>query len=337
MRNGLTGALLAAGALAWQGVAGAAAAAPDVVVSIKPVHALVAAVMEGVGTPQLLIEGAGSPHSYSLKPSQAAAIEDADVVFWIGPQLETFLQRPLATLGREARTVALIESEGLTRLGFRSGSTFEAHAHDDDDHDHAHGEDDGHGHDHAADAARADDDAHGHDDGLDPHVWLDPANAAAMTERIAAVLGAVDPDNAARYRDNAAAAGARLAALTAEVTAMLEPVRGRGFVVFHDGYRYFEERFGVTAAGALTVNPEVAPGAERVAEIREAVRRLDAVCVFAEPQFEPRLVAVVSEGTGARSAVLDPLGADLDDGPELYFALIRGMATAMRDCLAEAG
>jgi zinc transport system substrate-binding protein len=322
----------------------------EVVASIKPVHSLVAAVMEGVGEPALIVEGAGSPHTYSLRPSQAAKLESADLIFWIGPEIETFLGKPIEAIGADAKAIELIESHGLVRLGFREGGAFEGHEHGDDDHDDheamaasEHDDD----HDHEETAASEHDDDHGHEEtaasehdhdhgAFDGHVWLDPENAKVIVHEIEEALVAQDPDNAATYEANAAAVTARLDALIGEVETMLAPVKDKGFIVFHDAYHYFERRFGVTAAGSITVSPDVMPGAERVREVQARIRDLGATCVFAEPQFEPKLVAVVVEGSDAQSGVLDPLGANLDDGPDLYFELIRNLATSMRDCLAEA-
>ncbi|MDD9908338.1 MAG: zinc ABC transporter substrate-binding protein [Ahrensia sp.] len=372
-----------------------------VVASIKPVHSLVAAVMEGVGEPGLVVEGAGSPHTYSLKPSQAQMLQDANVVFWIGHEMEAFLEKPVEALGNNARSVELIDAHDLVKLEFREGGAFDAHDHrehaDHDDHDHNHGKkaetshDDhdheghdheeakaehDHGHDHGKKAEASHDDhdhdGHGHEEAkaehdhdhdhehdhgkkaeashgdhdhgheghahgaFDAHIWLDPVNAKAMVHEIEEALVAADPDNAATYEANAKAVTAKLDALIDEVSAELKPVQGKGFIVFHDAYQYFEKRFGVTASGSITVSPEVLPGAERVTEIRAKVKELGAACVFSEPQFEPKLVATVTEGTSAKSGVMDPLGATLDDGPKLYFNLIRGMATSVKTCLGEA-
>jgi zinc transport system substrate-binding protein len=337
--------------------AGFAAAAPNVVVSIKPLHSLVASVMEGVGEPSLIVAGAGSPHSYALRPSQAAALEEADVIFWMGHELETFLERPIETIGSGATAVSLIDAPGLELLPFREGGAFEGHDHAHEVHEHeaeAAGEphDNAHeegaseaGHDHAHEEASAEHDhaheeaaAEGehHDHGaFDPHVWLDPQNAQALAAAIEDALSAADPENAERYAANTAALDQRLDELTSKVEAELEPVKDRGFIVFHDGYHYFENRFGLEAAGSITVNPETPPGAERVTEIQARVRELGATCVFAEPQFEPRIIDVVTEGTEARTGRLDPLGAELTDGPELYFQLIEAMAASMRNCLAD--
>ena len=365
--------LLASSLLA--GTTFSAQAEINVVASIKPVHSLVAAVMEGVGKPSLVVEGAGSPHTYALKPSQAQMLEQANVVFWIGHELEAFLEKPVETLAANAKSVELIDAHDLVKLEFREGGAFDKHDHGDeaghDDHDHGKKEAkaDGHDHDHGKEEAKADghDHAHdkkeasaehdhdhdhkaektaeaGHDDGdhdghahgkFDAHIWLDPMNAKAMVHEIEEALAAADPDNAAKYEANAEAVMAKLDALTTEVSAELEPVKDKGFIVFHDAYQYFEKRFGITASGSITVSPEVMPGAERVTEIRAKVQELGAACVFAEPQFEPKLVATVTEGTQAKSGVIDPLGATLDDGPELYFNLIRGMATSVKTCLTE--
>ncbi|MEO1702377.1 MAG: zinc ABC transporter substrate-binding protein ZnuA [Pseudomonadota bacterium] len=324
-----------------------ASADVNVVASIKPVHSLVAAVMEGVGTPELIVEGAGSPHTYALKPSQAQSLQDADVVFWIGHELEAFLKGPVETLSASAKSVELINAHDLIKLEFREGGAFDEHDRDDhDDHDHsAEAGHDDHGHRETAEAGHDHDHGHeetadaghdGHDHGeFDAHIWLDPVNAKAMVNEIEEVLAQADPSNAVQYEANAEVVLAKLDALTAEITVDLAPVHDKGFIVFHDAYQYFEKRFDVTAAGSVTVSPEIIPGAARVAEIREKVQELGATCVFAEPQFEPKLVATVVEGTAAKSGVIDPLGATITEGPELYFDLIRNMATSVKTCLSE--
>ncbi|MEC8516523.1 MAG: zinc ABC transporter substrate-binding protein ZnuA [Pseudomonadota bacterium] len=305
----------------------------NVVASIKPVHSLVAAVMEGVGTPDLIVDGAGSPHTYALKPSQAGNLQNADLVFWIGDRLETFLEKPIESIATKAKSVTLIESHGLNQLKFQEGGAFDSHDHEHDEHGH-----DDHGHD---DHAEDKHDDHGHDDhvhdGYDPHVWLDPVNAKALVHEIEEALSDADPANAGTYEANATALMGRLDALVEEVQTELNPVKGRGFVVFHDAYQHFETRFGISAIGSVTVSPEVMPGAERIRELQEKVNSLDASCVFSEPQFEPKLVSTVTENTNAGTGVLDPLGASIPDGPGLYFTLIRNMASALKECLSGKG
>jgi zinc transport system substrate-binding protein len=299
-------------------------AEPRVVASIKPVHALVAGVMAGIGEPDILVDGAASPHAYSLKPSQARALQSADVIFWVGHELEAFLEKPLETLGADARLVELADADGLLKLALREGGSFDAHEHEN-----------GHDEDHAGSPGEHDHEANHEETNL--HIWLHPENARTMISVIESTLADTDRQNADRYSANADELRARIDALTAEIEATLAPVKERRFVVFHDAYPYFENRFGVSAVGSITVNPDSIPGAERIREIQARVRALGVTCVFTEPQFEPKLVSVVMEGTDAKSAVLDPLGASIENGPELYFTLMRNMAAAMRGCLSGGG
>ncbi|MCZ7909058.1 zinc ABC transporter substrate-binding protein ZnuA [Agrobacterium leguminum] len=313
--------------------ASGATAAPDVVVSIKPVHSLVAAIMRGVGEPQLIVDGAASPHTYNLRPSNARKLEKADVVFWVGPGLEAFLEKPLEALASKATVVELEDAKGLEKLPFREGGPFEAHDHGDEGHEahDGHAEEEGahdHGHDHA--------EGHeGHDHGAyDTHLWLDPANAKAMAQTIETALIAADAGNAATYQANTKKLIDDLDALDAELKETVKPVKDKPFIVFHDAYQYFEHRYGVKTAGSITVSPETLPGADRVKQMQEKVRQLGATCVFAEPQFEPKLISVITEGTAAKSATLDPEAATLEPGPDLYFKLMRGIAGSLKDCLS---
>lgn len=305
---------------------GLAAEPPRVVASIKPVQALAAAVMRGAGTPGLILSGNASPHAYALRPSDATALRQAELVFWIGPTLEGFLVKPLVALGQQAQAVALMhDTPDLKRLPLRRGGVWGT-----DDHDHA--QKDGH----APEDDRAHEDA-GHDDAdssaLDAHIWLNPLNGAAMARHMAEVLAVRDPERADLYRANAAALTRDLDALDRALRHALEPYIKRPFIVFHDAYRYFEAQYGLSAAGAITVSPEQRPSARRLKALRHTIRARGAVCVFAEPQFQPALVQTVIEGTGARAGVLDPLGASLATGPDAYPQLLRNLATALREGL----
>ena len=299
-------------------LAGPASAMDGVVASIKPVHSLVAAVMGDTGTPDLLVQGAASPHTYSLRPSEARKLDQAKVVFWVGDGMETFLSKPLQSLATGAKIVNLSQTPGLTMLDLREGGSFEHHDHD--DHDHAHENNDAHHHEHHA---------------KDMHLWLDPENARVMAKEIARTLAEADPDNASTYEQNASALDRRLAALIQETASNLSDVKDKPFIVFHDAYHYFEDRFGLHAAGSISINPETPPSAQRVREIQDKIAETNASCVFAEPQFEPRIVSVVAEGTSARAGELDPLGADLKDGPDLYFQLIGNLAASIKSCLSD--
>ena len=312
----------------------------SVVASVKPVHSLVAAVMEGIGAPVLIVKGAASPHTYALKPSQAEQIEKADLVFWMGHSLETFLEKPLESLASKAMVVELMDSHGLKKLEMREGGGFDEHDHDEGDHkEHDDHDEDGHKehedhseeeHDNHAEESHDD---HGHGK-FDVHVWLDPENAKVMANEIMEALKKVDPGNAKKYERNTKNLVERLNRLVAEVSAKLTSVKEKGFVVFHDAYQYFEKRFGLTAVGSITVSPEVVPGVKRIKELKTKIKKLNALCVFSEPQFKPKLVSTVVEGTKAKTGVLDPLGASIQNGPKLYFILIHDMANSLNKCLS---
>lgn len=323
-------------ALVGPGLTTPALAAPQVVTDIAPVQSLVARVMDGVGNPAVLLPPGASPHHYALKPSDSQALDAAGVVFWVGPELEPWLEKPIAALAGKARVVALFDSAGTEHLPARTGATFDAHDHGDEDgHDHADHDHDHEGHDHAHEGEDHAHDAADHDHdhgGDDPHAWLDPQNARAWLGTIAATLAEADPDNAAAYRANAEAGAAELTALEAELTAQLKPVAGTPFIVFHDAYQYFEHRFGFSAAGSISLSEGVPPGPARLAEVQQKARDLKIACAFREPQFDPALIDTVFEGQPVKSGVLDPLGAGLQPGPGLYPDLLRDLAAALVAC-----
>ncbi|MBX7200229.1 MAG: zinc ABC transporter substrate-binding protein [Rhodospirillaceae bacterium] len=278
-----------------------ALAAPKVAVSIKPLQGLAARVTAGVTAPALLVTGTASPHSYSLKPSDMRALEGADVVFWMGPAFEVFLVQPLASI--RARAIPLMAVPGVMPLRGRTGGLWDSSVQQ-------------------KDAA------------VDPHVWLDIANAQAIARAMATALSAADPADAARYGANLRALAADLDALDGELQALLAPVRDRPFIVFHDATQYFERRYGLAGVGAVTLGPERPPGARRIDALRVRIARNDIVCLFTEPQFEPKLIATLSGEGRIKTAVLDPEGAALTPGPALYFELMRGLGRSFSECLA---
>ncbi len=288
-----------------------ALAAPRVGADITPVHSLVAQVMTGVGEPALVIQRGASPHSYALRPSEAAALEQADVVFWMGEELTPWLDRALENLAPEAESVALLHADATIRYAFRDRVINEAADHHD-----------GHEHDH--------DHAH---DGIDPHAWLDPVNAQYWLDVIAATLSAEDPANADTYRANAAAAQADMDALINETEAALLPVRAVPFIVFHDAYQYLERRFDLNTVGAISLSDARDPGPARIAQIQAIVAEYDARCVFAEPQFNPDLVETVLNGTNADTGVIDPLGSDIEAGADFYANWMRALTKSLTACL----
>jgi zinc transport system substrate-binding protein len=287
-----------------------AQAQPRVVASIPPVHSLVAGVMDGAGAPALLVPPTASAHTYALRPSEARLLSEANLVFWIGPVYETFLEKPLAALAGQARTVRLADTPGITLLQARAGGPWEGDGHD-------------HGHSHGA-KGKAEPDG---------HLFLDPMNAKAMVPAIAEALAAADAANAARYRANAAAIAARLDALDGELRGIFAPVRERPFILFHDAVQYLEKRYGLNAVGSITVSPDRQPGAQRLQRLRRKIDQLGAVCVFAEPQFEPTLMQTVVERTRAKTGVLDYLGVGVAPGPDAYAETMRTMARALAGCL----
>lgn len=287
------------------GTAWSAETPPRVVVSIKPIHALVAGVMQGVAEPQLLVKGGGSPHGYVLRPSEARALSQADLIVWVGHSLESFLEKPLTTLGSKARQLELLDSLKPQLLPVRAGGSWETHGHTEEG-VHHHQE-------------------HG-DQELNPHLWLNPLLAKQVVEQTTTALSEVDPERQVLYRQNAERLQLRLDALDRELKAKLAPVKEVPYLVFHDAYQYFETAYGLRAVGSITIDPERKPGIRRLLEMRQKVKDLKARCVFSEPQFEPKLVATIIEGTGARTAELDPIGAELKPGVESYFQLLNRLA-----------
>jgi zinc transport system substrate-binding protein len=287
-------------------------AALKVTVTTKPVHALVLQVMEGVATPALIVDGASSPHTYALKPSDAKALNDADVVFRISEAVEPFTAKAIRGLPKSVQVVTLEQAPGVKRLPRRTGGAFETKG---GDHK---------GHNHGPSKAGA----------MDGHVWLDPDNGKAMVAHIARVLSSKRPTSAPAFQANAAKAVARLDALSREMEAVLKPVTAKPFVIFHDALQYFESRFGLTAAGSVTADPEVPPSGKRLVELRKKVSTLGATCVFSEPTFETRVGQSIVEGTSARLGTLDPEGILVPKGPDAYDAIIRGIAKDLIGCLA---
>lgn len=308
----------AALALMWSGnVKGAEPL--NVAVTIKPVHSLAASVMEGAGAPHLLIKGAASAHSYALRPSDARLLNNAGIVVRVSERLESYLEKPIASLSGKARIVTLSEAPGIKLLPPRESGAFEAHSD---------GHEGGENHAHAATAHDA-----GGAEEHDPHLWLSPANAAIIADHLAAVLAEARPEQAQLFADNAARLKIKLAALDAQLRTAVAPLKGKDFIVFHDAYQYFERHYGIEAAGSITLSPERQPGAARLKQIRARVAASKRPCVFSEPQFEPKLVATVIEGTNARTGVLDPQGADMAEGPEQYFLLLKNLAASLGKCL----
>jgi zinc transport system substrate-binding protein len=304
----------------------------NVVVTIAPIHSLAVNILQGVAEPKLLLTGGASAHTYSLKPSDAKALQTADVVVQASEGYEVFLQKALKTLPKNARILTMDKAPGMTLLPVREGGGFEEHDHHDHGaghgHKHKHGGE--HGHKHPAKAAEKHDDGAGHD----VHIWFDPLNAMAMADAMAAGFAEAAPQHAETIKANAEKTKARLKALNEETRAMLTPVANRPFLVFHDIIQYLEKRYGVTAVGAVTLSPERQPSAKRLSEVHEKIKTLGAACVFSEPQFSPKLVDTITSGAQVRRGTLDEIGVGLKPGADLYFEFIRMNAKSLAGCLS---
>jgi len=309
-RRRRTRALLAGGLLAGIGLLPPTAHAAEVVVSIKPLHSLVQAVMGTIGSAHLLLQGNASPHGFHLKPSQLRALQQADVVFYVHESFETFLQKALAGLAPSTHKVAMIGNAELTLLQRRPQGRQHAHR--------------TYPPEHATTAAV---------DQLDPHVWLDPDNAAGMVTAIATALSEVYPQHGDTYHANAQQARRHLERLAGQLADTLAEVREQPFLVFHDAYQYFERRYALRGVGFIALDPHQPASAYRIRELRSRLENSGAVCVFYEPQFHDRVVRTVTEGSWVKSAALDPLGSNLRDGPDLYPQLLRQLADDLVACL----
>jgi zinc transport system substrate-binding protein len=308
-----------------------------VVTSIKPIHSLASYLMDGIGKPELIVDGYASPHGFSMKPSHAKMLQNADLIFWIGEDLEGFLEKPLKSIAKKAEKIELIEIKGLNVLKFRERNIFDEHDHDDHD-DHGKKEDDHDDHDHDEHAKKEEHDDHDDHDGheghahgeYDPHIWLDPMNAKVILNEMVEHLIENDPTNEAKYKSNLDKALKEIDKLTIEV--MTDLNNSVSSIVFHDAYQYFEKRFNVNILGAFTVNTDVMPGAEQLAEIREIIEHDKVACIFSEPQFNRDIINAVAKDMKIKTGVLDPLGATLDSGKDLYFKLIRNMSASFKGC-----
>ena len=302
-----------------------------VVASIKPLHSLISYVMDGVGTPDIIIDGSSSPHTFQLKPSHASMLQEADIVFWIGEDLESFLETPLDSIAKNAKRVTLMDSNEIDLLKFREKNVFDDHDEHGDEHDEHGDEHDEHGDEHDEHGDEHDDHHDGHAHGeFDIHFWLDPEIAKTIVTIVARELSEIDAANKSTYEANAKKAINDLDTLIAKTRSKINS--DATYIVFHDAYQYFEKRFGIEVIGALTVNPEVLPGAKQLAEIREVIEHEKVNCLFSEPQFNPSIAKTIAQDTGVKASVLDPLGAELNPGKDLYFDLIGDMASSFESC-----
>ena len=304
-----------------------------VVTTIKPLHSLVSSVMEGVGEPSLIIEGTNNPHTFVFKPSHAELLEEADIVFWIGEDLEAFMEKPLDSLASNAKKVAFMDLASIEKLKFREENIFDDHdGHDDEDDEHeGHDDHDGHDDEHEGHDDHDDHDHHGHAHGeFDAHIWLDPINAKEMIHEIAHELGDLDPKNKEIYESNANKTLKSLDKLIEDVNSSVS--KDVSYIVFHDAYQYFEKRFGVSSAGALTLNPDVLPGAKQIADVQDLISDKNIKCIFSEPQYNPKIIETLASDMDITTGIMDPLGAYIDKGNSMYFDLIKQISNSINKC-----
>ena len=298
----------------------------QVVTSIKPIHSLASLLMDGIGAPKLIVDGSNSPHNFTLKPSHAKMLQNADLVFWVGENIETFLEKPLSTVAKKAKKIELMEISQIKKLKFREKNIFEGH-HDNHGHkkhdDHGHKKHDDHGH------KKHDDRGHAHGE-HDPHIWLDPLNAKAILTVMAKNMKIMDKKNSAKYDANLKKAYTKIDGLVSDINKVIN--KNAKYVVFHDAYQYFEKRFGLKTLGALTVNTDVLPGAEQLKDIRKVIKKENAKCIFSEPQFNPKIIKAIAKDTNIKTGVLDPLGANLKNNKDLYFKLLNNLSNSLRKC-----
>ena len=327
-----------------------------VVTTIQPLHSLISNVMGNKGKLDLILEGTASPHSFTLKPSHAKMLENANVIFWIDKDLESFLEKPLKSIPKKAKVVHLIDISGLEIHKFREKNIYgghddhDKHGHKEDKHDdhdkHGHKEDkhddhDKHGHkedkhdDHDKHGHKEDKhddhDKHGHAHGeFDVHIWLDPNNAKVIVKEVVNQLATLDSKNSDFYKKNAKKTLNKLDNLINKIDKSIN--KKASFVTFHDAYQYFEKRFGIEALGALTINTDIQPGAKQIEEIQHLVEDKNIKCIFSEPQFNPKLINMIAKSSGAKTGILDPLGSSYKHGNDLYFNLINDLYENLNKC-----
>jgi zinc transport system substrate-binding protein len=286
-----------------------------VVVSIKPFHSLVSTVMQGVSEPALLLNGNNSPHTYSLRPSAAVKLQNADLVFWGGENLEGFLAKPIHSLAAGARVVSFEDTPGLILRPFRSVKEWqELDPESKNDQDHVK----------KRKINRL--------PGNDPHIWLDPLNAQKITQYLVQILSKFDPENSQTYHSNGKKTILRLSDLNIQLETKMSSVSSKPYIVFHDAYQYFEKRYQLNPIASVTVSSGTSTSVGRLIDIRKKIKIKKVLCIFTEPQFSPKLVQTVISGTAVKKGILDPIGTSISPGPEMYFTLLNNISHSISTC-----
>ena len=293
----------------------------EVLTTIKPLGFIAAAITDGVSEPKVLLPTGASPHDFSLRPSDIRSINSADLVVWVGPELEGFMAKPLAN---HPHALALTQVEGMPLFNYATQDSHDSHDHDAHDHDHAAHEHGDHDHDEGHEGH--------HHEGVDPHIWLGPTQAKVIAKAIASELGKLDPANQARYDANLVAFDAKVDAKDKVIAGQMKAVNQKGYFVFHEAYGYWERHYGMSSKGHFTVSPERRPGAKTLVDIRKALEEKQASCIYAEPQFSPAVIESVARNTGAKVLLLDEVGEQVPLGPDGYPQFMQQLADAFAQC-----
>lgn len=303
-------------ALSFKSLNASATAIKDgaIVTTIKPIHSLVQGVLGDLGNSYLMVSGSQTLHGYILKPSDISAINNTNLVFYTDECIETFITKAKKNINKNATIVNLSNAEGVKKLQKRKGASWEKHEH--------HHEEDSHQH-------------HEHDEHnckLDGHLWLNPDNAIAFTKKIAEELAKAYPLHQQKFFENAQVQIAAIQATDKKTREDLAKLTPKNFIVFHDAYQYFEDYYGITASGSITIDPSISPSAKRVKEIKDKIAKLDVKCIFAEPVYNEKLVNLISEGREVKSITLDPEGASFNEGNNLYLEIMENLSNGIVGC-----
>ncbi|MCP4953884.1 MAG: zinc ABC transporter solute-binding protein [Proteobacteria bacterium] len=312
--------------------------APRVVSDIAPIHSLVSMVMDGLGEAQLLIPQNASPHDYAMRPSEAKALQEADLVVYLGHDMTPWLEPLFETVAASADALDLSEVEGVLKLPYRDGPIFDDHTGHDEHEEEAHADHEEEGHDEHEEEAHADHEEEGHDDhhhhgDSDPHMWLDPDNAVIWLNAIASRLGRIDSTNADRYIANAKSAIQQIKHTAHKIEDQLASIQGNRFLVYHDAYQYFENHFGITAAGSISQTDASKPSPKRLRQLKNLFEDSQIDCVLSEPQFSSKLIDSVFAGYKPYIGSVDPVGIDLKLGSTLYLKLLENIAVGIAQCV----
>lgn len=283
----------------------------EVLTTIKPLGFIAAAITDGVSEPKVLLPTGASPHDFALRPSDIRSINEADLVVWVGPELEGFMAKPLA---KHPHVLTLTRVEGMPLFDYSKQAGHEEPA--DGEHE---------GHDHDGHEGH-------HHEGVDPHIWLGPTQALVIAKAMSETLSARDPGNAERYRANLLAFQAKVDAKDKVIAGQMKVVNQKGYFVFHEAYGYWERHYGMSSKGHFTVSPERRPGAKTLVEIRKALEEKQASCIYAEPQFSPAVIESVARNTGAKVLLLDEVGEQVPLGPDGYPQFMQQLADAFAQC-----